>query len=405
MISIAEAIDAVMSRVRPTGTERVPLHEAAGRILAAELAVREDVPGFDNSAMDGYAVRAADVASVPVELPVRGESRAGGPAPGALEAGAAMRIFTGAPLPPGADAIVIQEDTDRDGDAVVIRESSAVGKHVRRRAEVLAEGAPLMAPGARIEAGEIGVLASQGYAFLPVARRPRVAILSTGDELRELGEAPRPGSLVDSNAHALAAAVRDAGGLPELLPLGADDADTLTACVRDAARRSDVLLSTGGVSVGEYDLVHDAFRAAGVEEVFWKIRVKPGKPVRFGVRDDTLVLGLPGNPVSALVTFELFVRPALRAMQGDPRPFRPSGAFRLASPLRSPRGRDELARARLDADGRAHPHRTQGSADLTSLVGLDVLLHLPEGASFEAGDEVRGLDMRRRDGAASHPFA
>ena len=405
MISIREAIEAIQGRVRPTGIERVALQDAVGRVLASALRAREDVPGFDNSAMDGYAVRAADVAAVPVTLPVEGESRAGGPPAGALVPGAAMRIFTGAPMPEGADAIVIQEDTDREGDTVVVKAASEVGRHVRRRAEVMACDSVLLEPGARIGIGEIGVLASQGFAVVPVARRPRVAILSTGDELRELGEPARPGSLVDSNAHALAAAVREAGGVPELLPLGADDAEALTARVREVARRADVLLSTGGVSVGEYDFVHEAFRAAGVEDVFWKIRVKPGKPVRFGVLEQTLVLGLPGNPVSAVVTFELFVRPALRAMQGDPRPFRPRARFELAAPARAPRGRTELARARIDADGRAHPHRTQGSADLTSLVSLDALLILPESAPpFDEGDVVDGLDLRRVDGAPASPF-
>jgi molybdopterin molybdotransferase len=413
MISIAEAIDEMFPRFAPLPAERVPLDRALGRFLASTLAAREDVPGFDNSAMDGYAVFAPDVAGAskdaPVVLPVVGESRAGGPPPGVLHEGAAMRIFTGAPLPEGADAIVIQEDTERKDQEVSIFASSEPGKHVRRRAEVLAAGDAMLDAGTRVGAGEVGLCASQGHAFVPVRRRPRVAILSTGDELREMGEPPRPGSLIDSNAHCLAAAVREAGGVPELLPLGADDADELTDRVRDALSSSDVLLSTGGVSVGEYDLLHEAFRRAGVEEVFWKIRVKPGKPVRFGMAGRVPVVGLPGNPVSALVTFEVFVRPGLRRMMGDPRPFRPMIEVELADSMKAPASRTELARVRFEAGEGALPravkHARQGSAALTSLVGLDALVVLPEGAGeLPAGATARAMDVRSVRGVPTSPW-
>jgi molybdopterin molybdotransferase len=413
MISIAEAIDLVFPRFSPRPAERTPLDRALGRFLAAPLRVREDVPGFDNSAMDGYAVFASDVAGAaketPIVLPVEGESRAGGPPPGALREGAAMRIFTGAPMPEGADAVVIQEDTAREDRRVSVFASSPPGKHVRRRAEVLATGDVMLEAGAHLGAGEVAVCASQGYAFVPVRRRPRVAILSTGDELREIGEPPRPGSLIDSNAHGLAAAVREAGGEPQLLPLGADDADELTARVRDAIASNDVLLSTGGVSVGEYDLVHEAFRRAGVEEVFWKIRVKPGKPVRFGVAGDVPVVGLPGNPVSALVTFEVFVRPGLRRMLGDPRPFRPLVDVELAQPMKAPKGRTELARVRFEEGAGALPravaHAPQGSGALTSLVDLDALVVLPEGAGeLPAGATARAVAVRSVRGLPASPW-
>ncbi|HJL17887.1 MAG TPA: molybdopterin molybdotransferase MoeA, partial [Sandaracinaceae bacterium LLY-WYZ-13_1] len=384
IIPIADAIDQLLPRFEPLPAERVPLDRALGRFLAAPLAVREDVPGFDNSAMDGYAVLASDVAGAsadaPIALPVLGESRAGGPPPGALREGTAMRIFTGAAVPEGADAIVIQEDTERKDQQLSVRASSAPGKHIRRRAEVLAAGDVLLEPGAALGAGEIGLCASQAHAFVPVHRRPRVAILSTGDELREIGEPPRFGSLIDSNAHCLAAAVRAAGAEPTLLPLGADDLEVLTAGVRDALASHDVLLSTGGVSVGAYDLLHRAFADAGVQEVFWKIRVKPGKPVRFGVAGRVPVVGLPGNPVSALVTFEVFVRPGLRRMLGDPRPFRPLIDAVLAAPMRAPKSRTELARVRFEDHGpppRAVPHPARGSAALNSLVALDALAVLP----------------------------
>jgi len=414
MLSIADAVDQMFPHFAPLPAERVPLDRALGRFVAEPLAAREDVPGFDNSAMDGYAVRASDVAGAstetPVVLPLEGESRAGGPPPPTLREGAAMRIFTGAPLPEGADAIVIQEDTERADQQVSMFASSEPGRHVRRRAEVLAAGDAMLEPGTRVGAGEVGICAGQGHAYVPVRRRPRVAILSTGDELREIGEPPRPGSLIDSNAHCLAAAVREAGGVPTLLPLGADDADELTARVGEARSSSGALLSTGGVSVGEYDFLHEAFDRAGVEEVFWKVRIKPGKPVRFGMAGRVPVVGLPGNPVSALVTFEVFVRPGLRRMLGDPRPFRPMIDVELGHAMKAPARRTELARVCLEpGDGplpRAVTRAHQGSGALTSLVALDALLVLPEGAGdLPAGARARAIDVQRARGLASSPWS
>ena len=413
MIPIAEAAHEILSRARTLPTERLPLDRTLGRFLAESLHAREDVPCFYNGAMDGYAVRAADVAHAseesPVILPVVAESRAGGAWPSPHAPGTAVRIFTGAPLPVGADAIVMQEDTEPRDGAVSIRSASTAGRHVRVTGEVVRASAPLFDRGTPIDPGVIGVLAGQGYAFVPVARRPRVAILSTGDELRELGDAPRRGSLVDSNAHALAAAVREAGGEPELLPLGRDDEAVLTERVRVALRGADVLLSTGGVSVGDYDFVHGAFAAAGVREVFWKVRIKPGKPVRFGVKDDTLVVGLPGNPVSALVTFEALVRPALRAMLGDTRPHRPRLDVVVSRAMKAPTGRTELARARLEEREGALPRAllapSQGSGDLTSLVGLDVLVVLPEGSGeLAAGATASAVDVRPGRASARSPW-
>ncbi len=413
MISIDEAIARMLPRFAPLPAERVDLDEALGRFLAARLDAREDVPGFDNSAMDGYAVRAEDLVkaseAAPVSLPLAGESRAGGPPPSPLAPGRAMRIFTGAPMPAGADAVVMQEDVRRHGEEVAFTSPTAMGKHVRRRAEVLEAGGPLLDAGSRIGSGEIGALASQGYAQVPAHRRPRVAILSTGDELREIGEPARPGSLIDSNAHALAAAVRETGGVPVMLPRAPDQRDALTGAVRDGIASADVLLTCGGVSVGEYDLLHEAFADAGVEEVFWKVRVKPGKPIRFGVAGTKPVVGLPGNPVSALITFEVFVRPGLRAMLGDPFPFRRDIEVELAAPLRAPETRTELARVRLEeragAPPLARPHSHQGSGALTSLVAIDALVILPEGAGAKsAGERARGLDLRGGRGAASSPF-
>lgn len=414
MIGIDEALARMMPRFVPLPAERVPLDLALGRFLATRLRARDDVPALDNSAMDGYAVRAADLSTAtnesPVVLELAGESRAGGAFPTALEPGKAARIFTGAPMPEGADAVVMQEDAERRGDRVAFFGATRPGKHVRRRAEVLAAGDLLLDAGAAIGIGEIGVLASQGFAQVAVHRRPRVAILSSGDELREIGEAARPGSVVDSNAHALAAAVREAGGEPIVLPRTPDDRAALLDAVRAGISSADVLVTCGGVSVGEYDLLHEAFREAGVDEVFWKVRIKPGKPIRFGVADGKPVVGLPGNPVSALLTFEVFVRPGLRRMLGDPRPFRDVVEVELATALPSPGGRTELARARLELRSGdvplAFPHRDQGSAALTSLVGLDALVIVPEGTpGLGAGSRARALDVRGGSGRAEHPFA
>lgn len=406
MIGPHEATAAILARARALPAERVPLAGARGRFLASALSARADDPPFDASAMDGYAVRAADVAGAsaaqPVRLAVVGESRAGRGAARGVGPGEAIRIFTGAALPDGADAVVMQEDTRREGADVEILLAAHPGKHARRRGEVLRAGAPLLDAGVAIGVPELAVAASQGYAMLPVHRRPRVAILSTGDELRELGAPVEDGAIVDSNAYALAAAVREAGGVPELLPLGADTREALDALVARGLA-ADLLLSTGGVSVGDYDLVHAAFEAAGVEEVFWKVAIKPGKPVRFGVGPrGALAIGLPGNPVSALVTFELFARPALRAMLGDPRPHRRKLRVRLARPLAAPPTRTELYRARLDSD-LAVPAHSGSSSDLTTMLDLDALLVLPAGAGELV--EADALDVRGGRGAARSPLA
>lgn len=396
MISIADALAQMMPRFGALPSERVPLDRALGRFASAPLRAREDIPGFDNSAMDGYAVCAADLEAAPVTLPIAGESRAGGEWPAPLARGTAVRIFTGAPIPEGADAVVMQEDTERAGAAVTFRAPAARGRHIRRRAEVLAQGATLF-EGA-IGVGEIGLLASQGFGEVAVLRRPRVAILSTGDELREIGEPSRPGSLIDSNAHALSAAVREAGGIPIVLPRVGDDRAAIERALREGIASSDVLLTCGGVSVGEYDLLHEALRAIGAEEIFWKVRIKPGKPIRFSALGAVPIVALPGNPVSALLTFEIFVRPGLRKMLGDGRPFRRTIDVELARALPSPGSRTELVRARIEERRGiplAHPHPDQGSATLTSLVGLDALVILREGSEgAAAGTIARALDLR-----------
>lgn len=412
MRSIGEALRAMMPAFRPVGTERVMLVDALGRFAARSPVARFDLPPFDNSAMDGYAVRAEDLAGAsadaPRALPVVGESRAGGPTPGALEGGTAMRIFTGAKMPAGADAIVIQEDTaPQDDGRVAFRVAPRVGHHIRGKATDLAEGAPLVPLGRPIGPGEIGLVASQGIGALEVWRRPTVAIVSTGDELRDVTDPPRPGSIVNSNAYALAAQVAEAGGMPWVLPNVPDDMDAIVETLRQAAR-ADLVLTCGGVSVGAYDLTREAFERAGIEADFWKVRIKPGKPLTFGRAGDVPVVGLPGNPVSAMVTFEAMVRPGLRAMLGDPMPHRPLKEVVTTAPHRHGTGRPELARIRVEPrDGAllATFHALQGSGSLPSMVDIDGFALLPaDQATFDAGTRLPALLLRDGGRSADIPF-
>lgn len=406
MRTIGQALAEILPAFTPVGRVKLPLLEARGSFLAEDLAARRDLPEFDNSAMDGWAVRAVDLTRAPLTLAARGESRAGGPPPDPLAAGTTMRIFTGAPLPAGADAVVMQEDVERAGEAVRFREPVPAGRHVRARGEDLRAGQPLLRAGARLGAGEIGLLASQGLTQACVWRRPAVAILTTGDELRDPGDEPRPGTLVNSNAWALAAAVAEAGGEPRVLPAAPDAREAIEAAVREGLR-ADLLVTVGGVSVGEYDLVRAALEAAGVELGLWKVAMKPGKPLTFGRAGAVPVLGLPGNPVSALVTFEVFARPGIRRMLGDPTPFRARVEVELAEEARHHTGRLELCRASLERRaGRllARLHARQGSGSLPSVVGADAYVLLDAARErFSAGERLPAL-LLDQGGQSEVPF-
>jgi molybdopterin molybdotransferase len=404
MKRIHEALEVMMPAFVPLGAERLPLHDALGRFTASDVLVREDSPPFDNSAMDGYAVRAGEAAP----LSVVGESRAGGLTPLALAPGTAMRIFTGARMPPGADAVVMQEEVKVEDGQLRFARAPQVGEQVRARGSDAAQGSVLLAAHSLLGAGELGMLAAQGYAAVSVFRRPRVAILGTGDELRDVDEPTRPGSIINSNAYALAAQVREAGGEPVVLP---NVGDELEATVRalEAGLGCDLVLTCGGVSVGAYDLVKQAFARVGIEADFWKVNIKPGKPLTFGRRGRTPVVGLPGNPVSAMVTFEVLVRPGLRRLLGDPRPFRVRHEARLAVDHRHEAGRVELARATVELRGGqlfATPLRLQGSGSLPSMVGVDALVVLDEAReAFTAGERLPTLLLRDATGSAASPFA
>ncbi len=399
LTTIERARELVLGRVRALPAEDLPLAEAAGRVLAADLGAVDDVPGFDNSAMDGYAIRAADSAGAapgaPVRLEVADESRAGHPAASELGAGRAIAISTGAMIPAGADAVIRVEDTRREGGFVELHAEVGEGQNVRRAGEDVRAGAFLLAAGTVLRAAEVGALAAVGHAHAPCARRPSVSLVLTGDELVEPGEPLGPGQIRDSNAYAVPPLARATGADVAAAVIAPDDRER-TIELLDRALLSDVAVVCGGVSVGEHDHVRPALEALGVEQVFWRVALRPGKPTYFGVGPaGTLVFGLPGNPVSAMVTFLLFARPALLAMQGAaPDAARITAA--LGADHDSVPGRAEAIRVRLEAgEGGwvATPTGPQGSHVLTSMIGADGLAFAPtEAERLRAGDSI-GVEL------------
>jgi molybdopterin molybdotransferase len=384
VLTPSEARNRVLSMladVAPLPGERVPLAEALGRALAEDLVTEAALPAHDASTMDGYALRAADARAPGAKLPVAFEIFAGRPAARPLPPGACCRIFTGGVLPEGADCVEQQEHVRHAGRAAIFRRAAEPGRFVRPRGSDLAAGAVALPAGAIVDVGGIGLAAGLGRGELHVRRRPRAGILPTGDELVPVGRAAAAGQIVESNSHALAAAVREAGGDPVVLPIVRDEANAIRRAV-DSARGLDVLLTSGGVSVGERDLVRVALARAGARLDFWRVAIRPGKPFTFGRWGRTAVFGLPGNPASALATFELFVRPALRALAGLPGTGRLRVTAKLASAQEKPAELEVYLRARIRRVGRelvAEPLRTQVSGNLSSTAGHDGLAVLPAG--------------------------
>ncbi len=382
LLPFDEARARLLSGVAPLGPERVAIGEAAGRVLAADLVALAPLPGFDHSAMDGYAVALADLeGGGPFTLRVAGESRAGSPAP-AVAPGTACRVFTGAPLPGRADAVVMQEHVTREGDTLRFEARPRPGQHVRRAGDDLLSGATALAAGTRVTPGAIALAAMLGRAELPVVRRPRVTIVCTGDELRAPGDVAGPATIPESNSAALAALARQAQADVRIAPIVRDEPGETERALREALDGADVLLTVGGVSVGDHDVVRPALERAGVRLDFWRAAIRPGKPIAVGRRGLATVLGLPGNPASALVTFTAFGMPLLRALQGDasplPRPWRVTTA---AARKRTP-DRLELARASLRLEGDALVaafHDNQASGAATSLAASDGLALVPAG--------------------------
>lgn len=409
MIGVREALERVLDGLPRVGTEQVSLRAARGRVLAAVIEAGRDVPPFRNSAMDGYAVVAADVrgasAERPVALPVLGTVAAGS-MPDPLPSGRAMRIMTGAPMPDGADAVVRVEDTSETGSGVAIRVAVAAGANVRHAGEDVRAGERVLMPGRTVRPADVGVIASLNVPSVRVARRPRVAILSTGDELVDVGEPLGPGQIVNSNAYTLAAATEEAGGEPIVLGVVGDHPEAIQAAFAEAVT-ADVVLSTGGVSVGNFDYVRRCLSALGYQERFWKVAQKPGKPLTFGHCGRTPVFGLPGNPVSTLVCFYLYVVPALRTMMGCERVHLPTAAAILRHDLQTAASLTEFVRCTLEGPPDAYRARstgTQSSGVLRSLSLGDGLIIAAPREELRAGSRVPVILLRPDAAVTSAPF-
>jgi molybdopterin molybdotransferase len=399
LAEIDDARRAVLERVRPVGTERVPLGEALGRVLAEDVVAPEPVPGFDNSAMDGFALRAADTRGAkegePVRLRLVGESRAGRPAAAAVGTHEAIAISTGAMVPAGADAVVRVEDTaGGDGDVEILAEARE-GANIRRAGEDIAAGEQVLEAGSVIGAAEMGVIASAAKPEVACAARPRLRVVVSGDELIGAADPSRPGAVRDSNAYTVPALARMAGAAVDGVEHVADD-PAATRRALEAALRADVTVVCGGVSVGEHDHVRPALADLGAEEVFWGIALRPGKPTWFGAAGgEALVFGLPGNPVSAMVTFILLARPALLAMQGrDPSAPRATAILEQDYPKKPGRAHAVRCRLRAAPEGwLARPTKEQGSHVLTSMLGADALALIPTASEGVAAGERVAIEL------------
>jgi molybdopterin molybdotransferase len=400
MISVEEALDRICGSLSPLPAELVGLNDGLGRVLAENLASRRTQPPFNVSAMDGYAVRAADLATVPATLKLVGYVQAGARHDGVVGAGQAVRIFTGAPVPDGADTVVIQEDTEAQGDTVLVREAPRPGQHIRAAGIDYVEGQIGLTAGTRLGARDLGLAAGMNRPWLMVHRRPRVAILPTGDEVALPGDPVGPNQIVSSNGTALAALVAGAGGIPIQLGIGRDDSDALQHMAAGAAG-ADLLITIGGASVGEHDLVQQALGHAGLDIDFWKIAMRPGKPLMFGRIGATPMLGLPGNPVSALICGLLFLVPALERLQGLPGEHPPTETALAAVDLAANDRRQDYLRARVerDSDGnwRATPFSRQDSSMMSALAAADALiLRPPHAPAAAAGAPIRIIRLARQ---------
>lgn len=384
MLLVREARDRILKAMMPLALESVKLDDALGRTLACDIQSPLDLPPFDNSGMDGYAVTAADTQgaseSSPVTLTVLRTIAAGDWCETPLQPGQAMRIMTGAPVPPGADAVVMVEKTRPAGDSVQIRAQAEPRQNIRPKGEDVPTGKLVMTQGARLRAAEVGLLASMGIASVEVHRQPRVAVISTGDELVPVHLPLAPGKIHDSNSYAVAAAVEQTGAVIHSRNHVTDRADDLRMCIQSLLPEVDVLLTTGGVSVGDFDVVKSVVGDLG-EINFWRVAMKPGKPLVYANLQGKPMFGLPGNPVSSLVTFELFVRPALLRLQGRNDLSRPTVQTTVTQSFRSTEGREEFVRARtvINGEGRFESRLCgdQGSGRLSSLVEANSLLMIP----------------------------
>ncbi|MBC7791546.1 MAG: molybdopterin molybdotransferase MoeA [Anaerolineae bacterium] len=414
MLTVPEASARILADIRKLPAEKIPLLDTLGRVLAQSVVSPLTLPPWDNSAMDGYAVLAADIsgatAEAPITLPVRETVAAGAFPSGPIRAGLAVRIMTGAPIPEGTDTVVRVEDTDGGVDSVVVRDARDAGKNLRFRGEDLRKGQTVMAPGAPLSAAQIGVLASVGASEVDVYRRPRVAILGSGNELVDLDrfdEAVSGSKIVSSNSYTMHAMIRAAGGIPVDLGIARDDPADLRARL-ERATGCDLIVTTAGVSVGEFDYVRDVLAGLGAEMKFWKIRMRPGAPLGFGALNEVPWIGLPGNPVSVMVTFDLFVRPVIRRMLGYTRLFRRALPVQLEEPVTIGAKLTHFLRGvvRVRADGTLSARLTgpQGSGILTSMAAANALIIVPpERPRAEAGETVNAF-LLGEDASLSEEF-
>ena len=392
MISFKDACATTLKHALPVGVEQVGLLDAVGRVVANDMVAPWDMPLWDNSAMDGYAVRSADCGQVPCSLRVSGYVPAGAVADGVtVEPGCAVRIMTGAPTPAGCDAVVPVEETDGGQLEVRLLQSVKPGQHVRVRGEDVTSGSVFVRAGAVVRAPEVNILANFGKAVVSVYRRPVVAILSTGDELVELGATPGPGQIINSNALSLAAAVAETGCIPRIIGIARDNRSSHLEKLREGLK-ADVLITSAGVSAGDRDLVRDILDELGAEQLFWKVAIKPGGPTAFALYGATPVFSLPGNPVSTMITFEEFVRPALLTMLGHRRVVRPLFKAVLRDEVNKKPGKVQIIRVQLEKEGGrwyATSSGNQQTAILKTMVDAQALVVLPaECGAVAAGSDV-----------------
>jgi len=400
MPSFEEARGIILANVKTLGEETVPLMDALGRVICRDISAPWDMPQFDNSAMDGFAVRAADCSPVPASLAVTGFLPAGSSDLATVEPGCAVRIMTGAQIPRGCSAVIPIEETEQTDDRVIITQKVLPRQHIRAKGADVAAGAQILAAGTRIRPSEIGMLAAMGQALVPVYRKARVAILSTGDELIELGESPGPGRVINSNALSLAAALREAGAEPVMIGIARDDGKSHREKMLEGFA-CDALITSAGVSAGDRDLVREVMAELNAREHFWKVGMKPGGPTAFATRDGKPVFSLPGNPVSTMVTFELLVKPALLRMMGQQKVITPFVRGILAEDAHKKRGKVHFIRVTIKKrHGRhvAYCAGDQHTAILSTMTRCDALAALPSDATFiPAGSEVDLVLLREVD--------
>jgi len=388
LITVEEALARITGALTPVGAEFVNIAQAHGRVLAEAVTSNRTQPPFAVSAMDGYAVRAGDVAAIPARLTVVGQAPAGGAFGGTVGPGQAVRIFTGGPVPKGADTIVIQENTTADGDQVTVTQPVTAGRHIRAEGLDFRTGDVMLAAGRRLGARDVALAAAMNVPWLQVRRRPRIALLATGDELVRPGESIGPHQIVSSNALGLAAMIAACGGEAIDLGIAADNREELLSLAQ-GARGADMLITLGGASVGDHDLVQSVLGEAGLKVDFWKVAMRPGKPLIFGHMNATPMLGLPGNPVSSMVCALLFVRPAIAALLGEAGGGNYTRMVTLGAGMAPNDNRQDYVRASLSADGVATPFTVQDSAMLSSLAKAGCLIIRPPHApAAKAGDTV-----------------